>query len=31
MERVAGFLIFVAILGGINLLSWIFNWPFWVY
>ena len=27
----AGFLIFLAILGVINLLSWLFDWPFWVF
>ncbi len=26
-----GWLIFIGILGFINLLSWIFDWSFWVY
>lgn len=28
---VAGFIGFVLILGIINLCSWLFNWPFWIY
>ena len=27
----AGFLGFIAIIGLINLLSWMFDWPFWIY
>ncbi len=24
-------LIYILILGGINFLSWMFDWPFWIY
>ena len=26
-----GWLIWIALLGGVNLLSWMFDWPFWIY
>lgn len=28
---ISGWLIWILILGGINLLSYIFDWPFWIY
>lgn len=26
-----GWLVWILILGGVNLCSWIFDWPFWIY
>ena len=28
---VGGFVVFLAILGIVNLLSWLFDWPFWIF
>jgi len=30
-SSIPGWLIWVLILGGVNLLSWLFEWPFWIY